>query len=207
MGRARAAPRVREGQIPCSRWGLGEADPHLLGGFPKSTDKRTGSEAGGREHNPISAPRASPCRGAGRGHPCRREGRTICALTQKGCGFPRMSFESRRDLGCCACPWLAAAGARLPAEPAGPGRGASPSSQRRRRLARRWESLKPTHTGPGKALAPRSERFRPKKGAGAVLGQAFWGIPLVFGASPAGCHFLEVTKTCPGVSAVMLGVP
>lgn len=118
-----------------------------------------------------------------------------------------MSFESRRDLGCCACPWLAAAGARLPAEPAGPGRGASPSSQRRRRLARRWESLKPPRTGPGKALAPRSERFRPKRGAGAVLGQAFWGIPPVFGASPAGCHLLEVTKTCPAVSAVMLGVP
>lgn len=102
-----------------------------------------------QEHSPISAPQASPSRGAA----SLEEGGEVCgaikAVTQKGCGFPSVSFESLRDLGSVSR-WLPPLGLGRPQNRLAQGVGRSGSTD----LPVLGESAKPSSVGPAKMLPP-----------------------------------------------------
>lgn len=142
-----------------------------------------------QEHSPISAPRASPSGWTA----SLEEGGEVCgaikAVTQKGCGFPNVSFESLRDLGSVS-PWLPPLG--LARRRTGWPKAWGEAAARTCRCSGKVRNL--PQSGQRRCSHPRAvSNPRPRRrGSGAALGQA---VGAAVGTPPTRPHLLHVTST------------
>lgn len=120
MGRARAIPRGAEKggfsarETPGWRWSRFAARGGLKLRFPTGAlQTKQQGQCQARSTTPYQPQEHPPLEGTASLEEGGEDCGAIRAVTQKGCGFPNMSFESLRDLG-CVCPWLPPLGLACP---------------------------------------------------------------------------------------------